>query len=258
MTHDINTIARMEWREIVCQPGALAGRGGYQTDIATALLFALMVGRGTVLTPIAFLVTGVLAVVLHRAPGSFAGERVNGTLEPVLATRIPCESLYLGKALFHICYACCLGLITLAVGAALVAIGMGPRATGGVTEAAQLVVDAAPFIALVGIPALALLTQLGVLVSMRSATVAQAQQRAALVLITILMAPVAIFFGLLVALSRLRGRDWLLDLELLGEQLIAIDTHLWLLASALILIALNAFALRTGLVWSKRSRLIIV
>jgi ABC-2 type transport system permease protein len=183
---DMTVVAGKELREIV-------GAGGGRKGLIREFLFVGIFGVFFPLTQAdAWLSGGVPAVFALMIPlflvgphvaDSFAGERERGTLETLLATRLPDRSIYFGK-IFAVCgYAWVVTLFILL--ASLLALNLGvdtSRAGGSGSRSAG---DAGLFIypafvwvawGLGSIASGLLLAAIGTFVSLRSKTVRGAHQ----------------------------------------------------------------------------------
>ena len=199
MIADIWTVATKEWREYVTLRGSAPG------GLIGLLVFAGFVGMvvpmelGTtwVETPIAIVSAFwlPLILVLSVIGDAFAGERERHTLETLLATRLPDRAILLGKMVAATAYGWGLTLVAMLLG--LVAVNL----VDGHGHLLLFVPISAVGIVAASLLGAALTAGSGGLVSLRSATVREAQQRLS-------VAMMAVFFGLLIALQ-LMPRPWL-------------------------------------------------
>ena len=195
MLSDIWAIMLKEWKEI------LVRRGQARTAILTMLIvpigvlgvyLPLQIGPAWVGTP-AFLAAGLWLpqlLSLGIVADSFAGERERHTLETLLATRLSDLSILIGKIAAIVVYACGLSLTSAATG--LAALNLRYRLPHWILPEPKSVL---------ALTAFALLSSgfaagVGVLISLRAATVRQAQQ-------TLSMITLAITFGLLIGIGSL-------------------------------------------------------
>lgn len=163
-----------------------------------------------------------------------AGERERHTLETLLATRMPDRAILLGKVVVTVGYAWGLALICLLLGPVVVNLSTGPGSWVFYHPLA-LFLDAVALSLLVSL----LATSAGVLISLRVATVRQAQQIMAVGTI------VLIFGGLLL-------------LSLLPADLFSSLSYPQLLLIAMAVLAiLDAVLLGLALLSFQRSRLIV-
>jgi ABC-2 type transport system permease protein len=135
------------------------------------------------------LVMGMLLPALFVLPivaDTFAGERERHTLETLLATRLPDRAILFGKLGAVVFYALVLSAVSLVLGVITVNVAH--------PEARPLLAPAIIYartlleIILVG----TLLTGIGILISLGSSTVRQAQQRFSMVLLVPVLIPAAI------------------------------------------------------------------
>ncbi len=179
---DMRVVAGKELREIV---GAGGGRRGLVRELLFVGIFGLFfplsqaeVWRtGAVPAVFAFMIP--LFLVGPHVADSFAGERERGTLETLLATRLPDHSIYLGKVLAVVGYAWVVTLfILLASLLALNLTGAGLPEGGPGGSSGPFFYP--PFVwAAWGVGSIAsglLLAAIGTFVSLRSKTVRAAHQ----------------------------------------------------------------------------------
>jgi ABC-2 type transport system permease protein len=175
-----------------------------------------------------------LLLVLSFVGDSIAGERERHTLETLLASRISDSAIVLGKIIVTTVYAWSTALLGLLLGLVVANLSKGQGSWQFYTH-----VDL-----LLEVLGLSLLTGLlgasgGVLISMRSATVRQAQQ---LVLVAML-----VLAGGGVLLSRFLPADVISSLS---------ESQLWLIAIA-VLAVLDLILLGVSLVSFRRTRLMM-
>lgn len=171
---DAMTIAWKEWRELFAEGGGR--RGGWYRIVVFLLLIGiimpLQMGAEWVSSPIVLGMAAWMPFIMISAviADAFAGERERHTLETLLASRLSDQSILAGKIMAAVGYGW--GVMLLAVTLALVVVNLRAGAGGLLVYPAWM---------LEGIIGLGLLTSLlaagaGVLVSLRAATVRQAQQ----------------------------------------------------------------------------------
>ncbi len=183
MLRDIQTVMWKEWKELLAGQG-LRGRW---------LQLLLVLGVFGVFLPYQFghtLVTSPLSLVvwlwvpaflvLQVVADSFAGERERHTLETLLASRLSDRAILLGKIVAAMTYGCGLSLVSLVLGLVTVNLAFGQG---------QLIIYR-PETSL-GIIAFTLFSggitaTLGVLVSLRAATVRQAYQVMSIAIMVVL------------------------------------------------------------------------
>lgn len=244
MIADIWTVIWKEWRELLFQRGSL--RGIVLSLLPSVMLFGIMlpsqVGRFWIESPLPILVWGWLPVlpVTTVIADAFAGERERHTLETLLASPLSESAILFGKVAAVVGYAWGLTLIILLAGLMTVNFTHG--------HGKLLLYPAA--IALSGM-ILCFLTallaaSLGVIVSLRAATVRQAAQQ--LIFASIVLTWIPIFgLGLLPAK---------LQVSLLTSLRSANAIQLFLVV-AIILVVVNFGLLSLAMARFQRSRLIL-
>jgi len=188
---DIATIMWKEYRELLRQ------RGTAKTTILTIFVPTLLLGvympfqlgEHWVTTPMAFamLVWVQLFLVNAVIADSFAGERERHTLETLLASRLSDASILLGKIFSAVTYSLLITLVIILCG--LVTINLKNLGEG--------LLVFSPFHLIIGMSACLIaaffISTVGVLVSLRAATVRQAQQTMGIAIIAIAFLPGLIF-----------------------------------------------------------------
>lgn len=233
MIHDLATVMRKEWRELLRLRGRIRS-----TAVWTLLLLALFGLVIPLLTDMSvmsalggvFLFWVPVILIMPVVADTFAGERERQTLETLLASRLPTAAMVLGKLLVVLLYGYG-AMLLLALMSHLVAT----HGAAAVPAAESLRLLA------VSLPAAALLMLLfatgGCLLSLRAPTVRQAQQSIGLVavvvpfvaLLLLVRLPVDWWRALVVALGPGGWARPLAGLVLLG------------LSLALVLLALRGF-----------------
>ncbi len=174
MIKDTWTIIKKEWREILLQsPGLRGGRLGLLVFIGVFGIFLpLQSGREWLNLPTNLLIWGWVPFLLVSGvvADSFAGERERHTLETLLASRLSDRSILAGKLLAALGYGWGITLVSLLV--ALVTINV----VHGHGELLLFPWKIGLAIPLISLLVAALAAGLGVLISLRAATVRQAQQ----------------------------------------------------------------------------------
>ncbi len=171
MIYDITTIMWKELREFYHARG---GRKGLFTLLVPVFLlgvfFPLQFGTAWASSPVTMIMASwvTLFITMAMIADSFAGERERHTLETLLASRLPDTAIFLGKLFAAVAYAEAVvlatsvaGMITVSIKAGYIVLMTPAFATVGLT-----------FSILAGV----LIGGIGVLVSLRAATVRQAQQ----------------------------------------------------------------------------------
>ena len=183
---DIRIVAGKEMREIV---GAGGGRRGLVRELLFVGIFGLFFPLSqaevwrTGSVPAVFALMIPLFLVGPHVADSFAGEKERGTLETLLATRLPDRSIYLGKILAVCSYAWVVTLLILL--ASLVALNLTGAGEPTAGLEAWVEVDQGLFMypdfvwaawAAGSIASGLLLASIGTFVSLRSKTVRAAHQ----------------------------------------------------------------------------------
>lgn len=240
MLIDIWTMVGKEWKEM------LGRRGGWRAGLLPMLVFPVLL-MGIVIPAQAGLEwvkwIGMVSVgfwlpqllVLSVVADSFAGERERHTLETLLATRLSDQSILLGKLAAAVSYACVSSLISAVV--SLITVNSLELAAGRplVCFSAEMIVAMGVFAVLTS----GLAAGLGILVSLRSPTVRQAQQ-------TLSMATLFITIGLSILVGA-TPQSWIQaiahGIQAAGPILVALVSVglLILLDLGLVLIALARF-----------------
>lgn len=185
---DAGAVAWKEWRELLGERG-LRGKQGILVFVAAfGIVLPLMNGPRWITSPVnaltwswvpMFLVTTVIA-------DAFAGERERHTLETLLASRLSERAILFGKIGAAIGYAGTQTAASLILG--LVAVNLAnPR--GGLLLYPLPVVVA---ICVLGLLGAVFVAAVGVMISLRAATVRQAQQTLGAAIIVLLILPMAV------------------------------------------------------------------
>jgi len=184
--NDALAVAWKEWRELLGQRGARGKAGIGLFLLAFGIVLPLETGPSWITSPSVgiawswvpmFLVSTVIA-------DAFAGERERHTLETLLATRLPDGAILAGKMVAAIGYAG--GLTAGSLLLAEVALNLvGPR-HGLLWYAPQVLLT----LAVIGLLGSVFVAAVGVLISLRAATVRQAQMALGGTIIVLLLVPV--------------------------------------------------------------------
>lgn len=242
MIADIRTVVWKEWKEILSWGGS-RGKVGILIFVGVFGIFLpLQMGRAWVESPMVlaywacvplFLVTSVIA-------DSFAGERERHTLETLLASRLSDRAILFGKVGAAVGYGVGMTWLSLLLGlvTANLAHGQGKLLLYPVTMGLGIV-----GLSLLGA---SLAAGAGVLVSLRAATVRQAQQTLSIAIMVLLFVPI---FGAQALPVEWKAR--------LFETFMATDiTHLVMIA-VVILTLLNVGLLAAAKAKFRRARLIL-
>jgi ABC-2 type transport system permease protein len=256
---DIRVVAGKELREIV---GAGGGRRGLVRELLFVGIFGLFFPLSqaevwrTGSVPAVFALMIPLFLVGPHVADSFAGEKERGTLETLLATRLPDRSIYLGKIFAVVGYAWVVTLLILL--ASLVALnltGAGEPNSGLESWATQ---DTGLFVypefvwaawAAGSIASGLLLASIGTFVSLRSKTVRAAHQAMMIPLFIIIFGG---SFGIPLLFRVLSPETQNMLLERV-ETLSAVSV---VLAAVAVLLLLDVVLLSIGLQRFRRDRLI--
>lgn len=189
---DLFTILWKEWKDTLFQ-------GGWRAWIRPALLVGIMgvvwplFGKAgwMALSPIQIVVIlwATFFVIMSIVPDSFAGERERHTLETLLASRMPDRAILLGKVAIVVLYGWGIMTISLFLGAGVCNLAYGELQPGFYP------LDLLLFALVLGVLVNTLGASAGVLLSLRTATVRQAQQ--------VLMIGTLVVSGALLALLQL-------------------------------------------------------
>ena len=188
MIRDLWTVTHKEWLEILDQFLRFR-RGGWTILLVMAFLgifVPLQLGPGWMNFPAMFFYWPFLTASMTSTivSDAVAGERERHTLETLLATRLSDSAILLGKVLAAVMYGYAFALSNLGLGLATVHARWGAQAeTMSLSRFVALM-------ALIGSSATCL-SGLGVFVSLRAATVRQAQQLFGVVLLLVTMIPLA-------------------------------------------------------------------
>jgi ABC-2 type transport system permease protein len=186
MIRDTWTMTRKEWMEIIDQFVRFK-RGGW--SVLMVILFLgifvpLQIGPGWANLPLMFFYWPFLTASMTSTivSDAVAGERERHTLETLLSTRLPDTPILLGKLFAAVLYGYAFALSNLVIGYITVQVRYGPVAESMSLEriAALLVLIGASSACIAGV---------GVSVSLRAATVRQAQQTFGIVLLVLMMTP---------------------------------------------------------------------
>jgi ABC-2 type transport system permease protein len=235
---DLATVIWKEWKEFLSQRSTLLSMAVFLAIFAVLLPY--QTGARWVRSPAGMinLVFVPLFLVLTVIADAFAGERERHTLDTLLASRLSDPAILFGKLAAAVLYGW--GLTVAAVLLALIPAGLA---------AGEVVVY--PALTLPGIGALSLLAIVlvggaGILVSLRAATVRQAQQ-----MLNLGLLGVGLLAGMAIAALPDGLRDRLRDLLTSSS-----TTELVLTGGATLLIV-DAILLAAAVVRFRRSRLVL-
>jgi ABC-2 type transport system permease protein len=191
--HDLWTVIRKEWIEILDQFSRFR-RGGWTVLLVILFLgvfVPLQIGAEWAVTPAMFFYWPFLTASMTSTivADAVAGERERHTLETLLATRLPDTAILLGKVAAAVMYGYAFAVTNLLIGTATVLIRYGDAAV--LMSGAQLAV----LLSLIGGAAL-MVSGMGLVVSLRTATVRQAQQLFGVFFLVGTMIPLALMAAL--------------------------------------------------------------
>lgn len=176
---DIITIVKKELKEVLLQSqGFRGGRLGLLVFIGVFGIFMpLQMGQEWINSPANLLLWGWVPFLLVSGvvADSFAGERERHTLETLLASRLSDRSILAGKLLGAMCYGWGITMVSLIIALITINIAYG--------QGTLLLPPWKMALGIIGISLLVacLAAGLGVLISLRAATVRQAQQTFSLI-----------------------------------------------------------------------------
>ena len=169
---DAFSIVWKEWREVMGQRG-LRGKSGILLNIAVfGGILPLQFGPEWITRPGSAIVWSwvPMYLVMTVITDAFAGERERHTLETLLATRLSDQSILFGKIMAAIAYAGTITIIALLLG--VVTVNLMDNTDGVILYDSNTIVQMLVF----GLLGALLVAAAGVLISLRSPTVRQAQQ----------------------------------------------------------------------------------
>lgn len=240
MTRDILTVAWKEWLELRDQLLRLK-RGGLSALVVILILgivTPLQMGPLWLTSPLMLaywplLSSGMVSTLIADA---FAGERERHTLETLLASRLPDAAILLGKVLAAILYGVLFTAANVVVGVVTLTVvhfGDGVPAPSAGHLGAMLLLVALACSTMAGI---------GVFISLKAATVRQAQQTLGIIMMVLFIGPV-LFIQFLDGGARL---SLAARLTALGSGKLVLWASLTLLAASAVLIGLAMARFKRG------------
>ncbi len=182
---DVLAVASKEWRELLGQRGG-RGKAGIALFIAAfGIIIPLQTGRAWITSPAVsvawswvpmFLVSTIIA-------DAFAGERERHTLETLLATRLSDNAILFGKITAAFGYAGAMTITSQLIAA--VTVNLATWRSGLVFYSPQMFVT----MCAIGACGAVFVGAIGVLISLRAATVRQAQQALSGTIVLLLLLP---------------------------------------------------------------------
>lgn len=231
--NDLGAVVWKEWRELSGERG-LRGKLGSVAFIAVfGIVLPLQAGPEWVTSPVTaiawawapmFLITTVIA-------DAVAGERERHTLETLLATRLTDRAILLGKILASVVHS---GIVTAAsLLCGVITVNVAHASDAPLLYSAGTLAVIGALGALGGI----FIASLGVLVSLRSPTVRQAQQALGGAIMLLLVAPMLLVRVLPGDLGPQEIAKWIAG----GDFVVAACLVLGTLAAGTLALALNRF-----------------
>lgn len=230
MIGDILTIVWKEWREFKDQLFKLK-RGGLSALIVVLMLgivTPLQMGPSWITSPLMLAYWPILAgsMVSTLIADAIAGERERHTLETLLATRLPDSAILIGKVVAAVIYGYVFAAMNIVVG--WIVLNLRHAESGILWFPMKHMVA---LIILIGLNCL-FLSGVGVFVSLRAATVRQAQQAFGVIMLVIFLGPALMIQALpsdrrLVVIAELSeiGVDTILKWVILGLAIAALAVN---------------------------------
>ena len=242
MLADLYTVM---WKESKSLFAGTGGRGRYTLVVLVALfgiVLPLRAGALWVGQPIGLGIPLMIPLILVAswAADTFAGERERHTLETLLATRLSDRAILFGKIVTITAYAWIVGVATMVLG--LVTVNVAHPSGHLLLYPADLGIGSVVFSLLLTILAAAL----GVLISLRAASVRQVQQMVSIGIMLLVWVP-------LLAIQALPA-----DLKQgLASSLASGNLALLALIAGAVLVALDAVLLAVAIARFQRARLVV-
>jgi len=185
---DAAAVAWKEWREVLGQRGVRGKQGVVLFAAAFGIVLPLMNGPAWITSPVIALAWSwvPMFLVMTVIADAFAGERERHTLETLLASRLSEGAIVLGKVGAAIGYAFALTAASLILG--VVTVNLAHR-QDGILLYPLPVLGAMVVLGLLGVLFVA---GVGVLISLRAATVRQAQQTLSATIMVLLLVPLGV------------------------------------------------------------------
>ena len=182
---DILAVASKEWRELLGQ-GGFRGKAGIALFLtAFGIILPLQTGRAWITSPSVAIVWSWVPMFLVSTviADAFAGERERHTLETLLATRLSDNAILFGKIAAAIGYAGAMTVASLLL--AEVAVNLASWRDGLVLYSPRMFLT----MCVLGFNGSVFVAAIGVLISLRAATVRQAQQALGGTIVVLLLLP---------------------------------------------------------------------
>lgn len=241
MIADILTMIWKELRELIYLRGRR--RGGWMNLLILVGVFGILMplqnGKEWFATPLPILYYGWLPFILVSSviADSFAGERERHTLDTLLASRLADASILYGKILAALTYGWGLTMICVILGIAAINIGFGEG------QFLFYPAEVAAGILIFSLLVSGFVSGLGILISLRAASVRQAQQTFSIAFFAIFVPFFAIPF---------LPEEWIAKATQVLERL---DYRALAIAFALLLLIVDAVLLGVARMRFRRDRL---
>jgi len=193
---DAAAVAWKEWRELLGQRG-LSGKMGVVLFVAMFGVFLPLQNGAQWISSPAIAITWSWApmfLVMNVISDAIAGERERHTLETLLASRLSDGAILFGKIGASVGYAAAVTSVCLLLG--VVTVNIARRADGLLLYPMSTLL----MMCALGVLGALLVAAVGVLISLRAATVRQAQQALSGAILVLLFVPIG--------LARLMPADW--------------------------------------------------
>ena len=188
MRIDVGTVFWKEWKEFL----TVNGRRGRWSPLLFLIIFGIAMpiqtGRMWLESPVSLAYMAWIPFMLSTgwAADSFAGERERHTLETLLATRLPDGAIFMGKLLAIVSYSWGMVMVSFLVSAVAVNVATW---NGQLAFYPPYVLGAGAALAfLIAVMA----TAIGILISLSSKTVRQAQQKMSIGVLLIAWGPILV------------------------------------------------------------------
>lgn len=237
---DAGAVAWKEWRELLGQRGLSGKQGVVLFAVTFGIVLPIMNGPVWITSPVIGIAWSwvPMFLVMTVIADAFAGERERHTLETLLATRLSDGAILFGKMGAAIGYAGVLTFVSLILG--LLTVNLAHRHGGLVLYSAPVVLA----MCVLGLLGAMFVAAVGVLISLRAATVRQAQQTLGAAIMVLLLVPTGIVRALPAAWTHS-----LISNAVTGAQLAVFGVAAF--------VALDAAVVALAIARFRRSRLIV-
>ncbi len=243
MIRDILTVMWREWRDMPFLRGGI--KGGILSQLIFIGVLGVMLpsqsGPGFVNSPLAMFASlwGPFLLTSSLVADTFAGERERHTLETHLASRLPDRAILFGKVATVVCYAWGVTILILLLGLITTNIAYGHG---------KLLIYPAPIglgALVLGLLTALLISCIGVIVSLKAATVRQAAQTLSMGFLAMILIPVV---------GPMLPKQWIVRL---AQLFFAVGTTGIIAAVAAVLCVADAALLNVAMSRFRRSKLIL-